>query len=165
MKCLIVSGDPTVDVMCFRDLNSPLLQRELDAMEQWTRLRKVFHVFRDHPQHDKLLNNGLFCVHSQLDRHLATRAQQLARPVKTSAKKTQESDFEGVLWEILRTNITQHDSYRCSSDVYRVGHVPFPSERGKGGGFVGCKRPCTGADVPTCPVECRPPNHIDWAYC
>jgi len=158
---LHLTGDPTVDVMCFRDIASPLLQRELDAMEQWIELRRVFHVFRDHPQHDKLLNNGLFCVNMQLDRKLATHVQRLARP---RSSKISDAEFESVVWNAVRHNITQHDSYRCNSDEYREGHVPFPSARGKSSEYVGCRRPCL-EEVPTCPVECRPPDHSDWAYC
>ena len=159
-----VIGDPTVDVTCFRDLSSPLLQRELDAMEDWVKRGRVFHVLRDHPAYDKLINEGLFCVNARLDRKLVARVQRLSR-ARSAPVAVSQSTFENNVWDVVRANVTQHDSYRCHSDDYRMAHAPFPSERGKRSEYVGCKRPCLTDEVPTCPVECRPRDHQDWDYC
>lgn len=153
-------GDPTLEISCFRNLKSPLLQREMDAMEQWIEKKTFFHVFRDHPQHDKLLNEGLFCLNSRLDRPLSARVATLARRQVGNAK-----DLEAKVWDIVRHNVTQHDAFRCNSVVYKQGHAPFPSARSRSSEYVGCLRPCNDKHVPTCPVECRPPEHIDWNYC
>ena len=44
-------GDPLVDIMASRDLDSPLPQRELDAVNEWLSSNKSWHVMRDHPLH------------------------------------------------------------------------------------------------------------------
>ncbi|CAF2594609.1 unnamed protein product [Rotaria sp. Silwood2] len=45
------AGDLLVDIMGSRDLDSPLAQRELDAVNQWLSTDKAWHVMRDHPLH------------------------------------------------------------------------------------------------------------------
>lgn len=45
------AGDPLVDITASRDLDSPLAQRELDAVNEWLSANKSWHVMRDHPFH------------------------------------------------------------------------------------------------------------------
>ena len=45
------AGDLLVDIMASRDLDSPLAQRELDAVNEWLSTNKSWHVMRDHPFH------------------------------------------------------------------------------------------------------------------
>ena len=44
-------GDPLVDIIASRDLDSPITQREIDAVNDWLSSGKVWHVMRDHPFH------------------------------------------------------------------------------------------------------------------
>lgn len=44
-------GDPSVDVMLSRDLDSPLTRREFQAVDQWLQSNRSWHVMRDHPNH------------------------------------------------------------------------------------------------------------------
>jgi hypothetical protein len=46
------AGDLLVDIMSSRDLDSPLPQRELDAVNDWLSTEKSWHVMRDHPLHN-----------------------------------------------------------------------------------------------------------------
>lgn len=45
------AGDLLVDVMASRDLDSPLSERELHAVNEWLSSNKSWHVMRDHPFH------------------------------------------------------------------------------------------------------------------
>lgn len=45
------AGDLLVDIIASRDLDSPLPQRELDAVNEWLATNKSWHVMRDHPLH------------------------------------------------------------------------------------------------------------------
>lgn len=45
------SVDDTVDIMASRDLDSPLLERERAAMNEWLLSNLTFHSMRDHPYH------------------------------------------------------------------------------------------------------------------
>ena len=46
------AGDLYVDIIASRDLDSPLIQRELDAVHEWLSTNKSWHVMRDHPLHN-----------------------------------------------------------------------------------------------------------------
>ena len=43
--------DPMVDRLMSRDADSPLLQREVVAVQEWLNSNETFHVLRDHPGH------------------------------------------------------------------------------------------------------------------
>lgn len=47
----LVALDPNVDLFVSRDLDSMLLQREVDAVAEWLRSNYNFHSMRDHPNH------------------------------------------------------------------------------------------------------------------
>lgn len=56
------AGDPLVDIVGSRDLDSPLSERELAATHEWLSTNKTWHVMRDHPLHTvpmlgKILSN------------------------------------------------------------------------------------------------------------
>jgi hypothetical protein len=44
-------GDELVDIMASRDLDSPISQRELDAVNEWISSGKAWHAMRDNPMH------------------------------------------------------------------------------------------------------------------
>lgn len=44
-------GDELVDTMASRDLDSPVSQREIDAVAEWTSSGKAWHAMRDNPYH------------------------------------------------------------------------------------------------------------------
>ena len=43
--------DQSVDRLMSRDSDSPILQREVDAVGEWLQSDKTFHAMRDHPLH------------------------------------------------------------------------------------------------------------------
>ena len=45
------AGDPLVDIMGSRDLDSPLTPRELAAVNEWLATDQPWHAMRDHPLH------------------------------------------------------------------------------------------------------------------
>ena len=45
------AGDELVDIMASRDLDSPISQRELDAVNDWISSGKAWHAMRDNPWH------------------------------------------------------------------------------------------------------------------
>jgi len=44
-------ADPFVDEFHSRDLDAKILQREVDAVNEWKATNFTFHVMRDHPHH------------------------------------------------------------------------------------------------------------------
>ena len=47
--------DSQVSHFMSRDLDSVVTQREVDAVEEWLKSNKSFHVMRDHPNHEVII--------------------------------------------------------------------------------------------------------------
>ena len=56
----LVADDATVDRWIVRDSDSRLNPRERFAVEEWIRSGKSVHTIRDHPNHERPLNGGLW---------------------------------------------------------------------------------------------------------
>lgn len=48
-------GDKFVDILLSRDLDSFILQREVDAVQAWISSGKVAHIMRDNPYHNAVM--------------------------------------------------------------------------------------------------------------
>eukprot|EP00111_Clytia_hemisphaerica_P022297 TCONS_00065539-protein len=157
--------DELCDVMCSRDLDSPLLQREGDAVNEWLSSGKMLHVMRDKQYHNVPVMGGMWCIRPNLDRKLS---HQIFKKMISRAKNSLDSwrksfdqkVLETELWTRLNQNVLQHDSFYCE---HFAGSKPFPTQRNDF--YVGCVRDCSVKDVKECPVSCRPKNHQDWTYC
>ena len=57
-----------------------------------------------------------------------------------------------------------HDSYGCHSPWNALTSRPFPTRR-VNFTFVSDRRGADWVKPETCPVACRPPDHLDWQYC
>ena len=54
-------ADPTVDIMCSRDLDSYLFKRKEDAVHYWIRTNKTLHSMCDHSSHGTEILGGMWC--------------------------------------------------------------------------------------------------------
>ena len=158
--------DPSCDVMCSRDLDSPLLHREGDAVEEWLRAGdKMIHVMRDKQYHNVPILGGMWCFRPSINRPLSQHIfdRMITRAKNPAAQHVRALDqklLQEELWPLVRSSSVQHDSYYCE---FFTGSVPFPSKRRDF--HVGCVRDCSVGDVKECPVACRPKQHLDWKYC
>ena len=162
----IPMADPTVGIMCSRDLDSELYKREEDAVHYWMHTNKTLHTMRDHPQHDIEILGGMWCYRATND--LARAAQNLELMLKNAGKRSIKSEakkgddqfiLQRYLWPKVKNDSIQHDSYLCKSFP---GSIPYPSQRLSVYEVVGGTE---GNAVPECPKECRPKDHADWLYC
>lgn len=53
-------SDPSVEVMLSRDCDSRLCLREAQAVEEWLKSDKDFHIMRDHPWHTAPIMGGMW---------------------------------------------------------------------------------------------------------
>ena len=162
-------SDPTVDVMCSRDLDSVLFKREEDAVGYWLGTNASLHVMRDNKKHTAYILAGMWCYRN-LNRK---KSQSLLRTIlRRSARRNNTHEAEtfddqkvlaNYIWPKLKNDVIQHDSYTCKR---YPGSIPFPTQRYKNE-FVGCiSHACSnGIKDEKCPVECRPKDHQDWIYC
>lgn len=52
--------EPEVDVMIVRDSDSRLMKREVEAVNEWLKSDKDFHIMRDHPHHQEKIMGGMW---------------------------------------------------------------------------------------------------------
>ena len=163
-------SDPTVDIVCSRDLDSPLYKREEDAVNYWLHSGKIFHTMRDHYWHNIPLLAGMWCYKisenrvqaSKILKSLLENAGRRTCDGEACDKQDDQTVLNKFMWPVVKTDSIQHDSYMCKSIG---GSIPFSTKRESPSKFVGCKRPCTENLSQKCPVDCRPKGHKDWEFC
>ena len=52
--------DPEVEIMMSRDTDTRIWDREVNAVNEWLKSDKLFHIMRDHPWHQNLIMGGMF---------------------------------------------------------------------------------------------------------
>ena len=185
---MFISVDPMVSVTAVRDLDSEILEREVQAVNEWlTTTTYAFHIMRDHYVHNIQMLGGMWAVAS--NRLSIGDRLVIATALLPSSKQTEINEFFRTygrtgdqlflthhVWPLARRNALAHDSFSCfwSRYVYRTETRPFRTERKHPACFVGCptrscdKQPRMNADLTSlrqCPKMCRPQEHQDWLFC
>ncbi|XP_042213523.1 uncharacterized protein LOC121860430 isoform X2 [Homarus americanus] len=164
---LAVMGDPLVRRYIIRDTDSPILQREVDAVHEWLNSDKCFHLMRDNPAHSEAIMAGAWGGCDKWHPEAMARLRDLVFRWSNN-KSTSSQDQSNVvllLWPTFKKSHLAHDSYWCNTFP---GSRPFPTKR-ENFTFVGMRslREYYSEDSikDPCPVQCRPAKHKDWIYC
>ncbi|KAK3875034.1 hypothetical protein Pcinc_020068 [Petrolisthes cinctipes] len=157
-----VMGDPLVNRYIVRDSDTPLIQREVDAVNEWIRLGTCFHTMRDHIAHRSPVMGGMWggCNYWQPSKNKEIRT------ILFLSRKKYGGDQNALTTYLLpwaKENMTSHASYPCKQFP---GSLPFPTRR-VSGTFVGSRNYRMRNDTifRQCPWECRPKLHKDWEMC
>eukprot|EP01080_Neovahlkampfia_damariscottae_P000410 gene410-6823_t len=137
--------DPEVDVMIVRDSDSRLSNREKEAVDDWLKSGKGFHIIRDNPHHAIAILGGTWGARRGV--------LPIMLPIMENYPKNEMQQDQD--------NQISHDAYNCKMFP---NSKPFPSARKPPYSFVGSVVQATGeimAYSPTesayfAPVECRP---------
>jgi len=119
----LVADDPTVDRFIVRDSDSRLNARERFAVEEWINSGKGIHTIRDHVNHRRPLNGGLWG---------GTKGaiNDMTEMVKSwSNKNNYGADLQflnQIVWEKVKNNQIGHDAYSCNDFP---NSKPFPTKR------------------------------------
>ncbi|CAF3386753.1 unnamed protein product [Rotaria socialis] len=165
------AGDPLVDIMISRDLDSPLTQRERAAVDEWLASDTIFHGMRDHPDHNTLILAGMWGFRPELNRTLSIQIWNKLQNRTLVRKYTRDGDqpfLVNEVWPYVKKSSLFHDSFHCNQ--FNGNMKPFPTKRPSINGsniFVGCIKPCTDDRYVfgECPINCRPNHHKEWIYC
>ncbi|XP_068219365.1 uncharacterized protein [Palaemon carinicauda] len=161
-------GDSLVDYFSIRDADSLIIQREIDAVQDWLKSGNCFHAMRDHPLHGVKMLAGMWGGCNTWRPDMLNVTRRLLNGALEPQKYTQDDQnaMQKILWNVASLNITVHDSYFCKA----FGNAkPFPTQR-VNLTYIGAKNYIYEPefDFPInkeCPVVCRPPDHQDWKYC
>lgn len=165
-------GDPFVDYFSSRDTDSPLSQREVDAVDEWINSNKIFHIMRDNPSHWAYFVGCCWGYANKIDRQLSNKLfslmtnKEIAKKYNEQKRGPDQAFLVDYFWKYAKKSSMIHDSYLCR----QLGGIAFPTRR-KGFCYVGCIGDCcdeqnsTKNILPECPYICRPDKYKDWNYC
>ena len=118
-------ADPEVEIMLSRDTDSRLTERESLAVDHWLKTDKLYHIMRDHPEHNTQILGGMWGA-----------KKPILQDINYLMKLYNKGDFWQVDQNFLREIVWPRISYTaCVHDPF-FAKIPFPSKR-DGYEFVG----------------------------
>jgi len=132
-----------IDVMYSRDLDSPILDREIEAMKEFEESDKMFHIMRDHPYHSARILGGTWGAKKGA---IPEMEQLIIDNInKFDSINQDDKHFEGwyrdqhfleqIIYPKIRDKAMIHDSFRLYPDEKGIAR-DFPTKR-ESGEFVG----------------------------
>ena len=169
-------ADPYIEEWHSRDLDATVIQREVDAVQEWKKTSLGFHIMRDNPMHCTAILAGMFGARQDTPERKKIRQEEFTQMIAEFSSQWSKGMDQTALTYVVAPNVVKdslvHDSYLCGID-YLGGSKPvaFPSKRidpvvmteTSMPNFVGN----TGTDQidQECPLQCRPVDHQDWKFC
>lgn len=156
----LVADDKTVDRFIIRDSDSRLNPRDALCVAEWVSSGAWVHSIRDHPNHDRPFNGGMWGARKGFTSHMTkpqvtynyyddtSKASQdvseIGKPVRMSeliqnywnrdVYGADQSFLQDILWPMVSRITLSHDSYTCE----KFPHTrPFPSQRPRNFQHVG----------------------------
>ncbi len=119
----LVASDPTVERYIIRDIDSWLSVREHEAVVEWTRSGRLFHIMRDHPSHSMYpISGGMWGGTRSAFPGMATKLLSF----KSSKYLADMNFLNKMVWAEAKKDLWQNDAFSC--DRFGGGH-PFPVQR------------------------------------
>lgn len=118
-------ADNDCEVMLSRDTDSRLTAREFKAVDAWLQSDKLFHVMRDHPEHNTEILGGMWGAKKPI-------LQDMIHLMKSYKK----GDFWQVDQNFLREVIWPRVAYTTFTHDPFFSKIPFPTAR-NGLEFIG----------------------------
>mmetsp|Transcript_21475 Transcript_21475/g.72799 ORF Transcript_21475/g.72799 Transcript_21475/m.72799 type:complete len:249 (+) Transcript_21475:855-1601(+) len=121
----LVADDAAVDRFIVRDSDSRLNARDAYAVLDWIDSGRATHTLRDHPNHARQLNGGMWGATRRSAVH--GKMQELAAAFSNHDVYGADLDFlQQAVYPIIQGDVVAHDAYTCESFK---GSRPFPTRR------------------------------------
>ena len=123
-----------IDVVYSKDLDSPILNREIEAMKEFEKSDKSFLIMRDHPLHTCRIVGGMLGI----KKNTVSNMCRLIHESKERYKNEWYCDqhfLEDIIYPLVRDRALIYDSFRLYPDEINIAH-DFPTFR-TGDEFVG----------------------------
>jgi hypothetical protein len=118
-------ADPDVEMMLSRDTDSRLSLREKNAVDDWLASDKLFHIMRDHPEHNTEILGGMWGAR-----------KPILQDINYLMKHYTKGDFWQVDQQFLKEVVWPRVAYTTHTHDEFFSNNPFPSQR-KGLEFIG----------------------------
>jgi hypothetical protein len=129
------AGEPDVEIMLSRDVDSRLSERESAAVAEWVRSDKQFHIMRDHPAHMTEILGGMWGA----KRGAISDINSLIMKFRSNQQnnnywQVDQNFLRDIVYPRIKHTAMVHDEF--FSNHYNDGGMPFPWPR-KNYEFVG----------------------------
>jgi len=121
----LVADDETVDRFIVRDSDSRLSVREYGAVQEWVASGKKFHSIRDHQNHNRPFNGGMWGG----TKGCLGEPGAMRKWVESNSRSGYGGDqnfLSNNVWARAQNDIIAHDSFHCTR--YPNSHS-FPTQR------------------------------------
>lgn len=136
-------GIGRMDRIIFRDCDSRISEREVEAVQDWIASDKILHIMRDHPAH-RLVPGGMFGLQVQRDNWDFPCMYQLIREwmketeMDPHAYGADEEFLDRKIWPMLNGSVIQHDIIPGRREELSAWNCrPWPKPRKDWPRFVG----------------------------
>jgi protein O-GlcNAc transferase len=124
--------DPDVEVMCVRDADSRVNQRDKACIEDFVNSNKLFHIIRDHPNHHHPIMGGMWGIKKDL---LQIKLQDAFHAWKTKHQATEFWNDMDFLKQFFYPHVLPyaiiHDEYQTleSPELHMPFHIPLDEKK------------------------------------
>ena len=118
----LIAEDDSVQRFIVRDSDSRLNPREAAAVKEWIESGYSVHTIRDHPNHDRPLNGGLWGG-------VRGSIKDIRRLITQSSLDGYGADLSFLVdkvWPLIQYDQLGHDAYTCEKYINSIG---FPTKR------------------------------------
>lgn len=105
------SYDNNADVVIFRDVDSRLGLREKDAIDEWLKSDKIFHIMRDHPYHKFPILGGMWGMKKNDKFNMSKLINEFYEKKAVNAYGTDYEFLGNILFPLIRQDSLIHDSF------------------------------------------------------
>lgn len=119
------SEDENVDIFLSRDCDSRFSIREINAINEWLRSDKDFHIMRDHPYHTVPILGGMWGCRNGIMRKI--NLSKLIENWGKYERKGIDQDFLGeIVYPLVKSNALEHSEFNLN---FGAQTRRFPNER------------------------------------
>lgn len=121
----LASEDLDVNIFLSRDCDSRISKREINAIEEWLKSDKDFHIMRDHPYHSVPILGGMWGCRNGIMREIGL--SNMINDWSQYQRKGIDQDFLGQkVYPIVKDRTIEHSEFGIRFDNIIN---KFPSER------------------------------------
>ena len=123
--------DPDVEVMMCRDTDTRILLREKLAVDMWLNSNKLFHIMRDHPDHNFKILGGMFGT--KKIPIIKSWISIMSKCIQVSEKSYDQDFLSDYIYDTIKDNSMIHANF----NTYEDHTIKFPIEYDNEYRFVG----------------------------
>ena len=115
--------EPDVEIMMSRDTDTRFLLREKLAVDEWLNSDKLFHIMRDHPDHECLIQGGMFGTKKILS---ISSWYNLINNKYQDGEKQYDQDFLGeIIYPLVKDISLIHASFNKYENHCKLFPIPY----------------------------------------